>query len=213
MLLFASVLMASNTIVAAQGLDDIAMITALQGSVGLISQQGAKPLPVQSFSKLKQGDSLLMEDSALLKLIYLKNGRQEIWRGSGKVEILENEGKGGGSSTPEINNLSMQVVKQIAKTPSISKISQNNGKLRSLGVENSIERVEASYRKMRMESVHGDLNPELYLLSALFEMREIEKVEQVLADLRFSRPSDQEARVVIALYQKAIKNLKEGSNK
>ncbi|MEI7432048.1 MAG: hypothetical protein WCL27_16495 [Betaproteobacteria bacterium] len=205
--------MASNTIVAAQGLDDIAMITALQGSVGLISQQGAKPLPVQSFSKLKQGDSLLMEDSALLKLIYLKNGRQEIWRGSGKVEILENEGKGGGSSTPEINNLSMQVVKQIAKTPSISKISQNNGKLRSLGVENSIERVEASYRKMRMESVHGDLNPELYLLSALFEMREIEKVEQVLADLRFSRPSDQEARVVIALYQKAIKNLKEGSNK
>ena len=86
-------------------------------------------------------------------------------------------------------------------------------KLRSFGAENSIDRIEDSYRKMRMEAVRGDLNPELYLLSALFEMREIERVEQVLADLRASRPSDQEARVVIALYQKAIRNLKEGSGK
>ena len=209
--LLASLLMGTTSVAAAQEVDDIAMITALQGSVGLISGQGTKPL--QAFNRLRRGDSLLLEGSALLKLIYLNSGRQETWRGSGIVEILGHEGKGGGLLIPEINNLSLKMVKQIAKTPSGSKISTNEPRFRSLSTENSIDRIEESYRKMRMEAVRGDLNPELYLLSALFEMREIERVEQVLADLRASRPADQEAKVVIALYQKAVKNLKEGSGK
>lgn len=196
---------------AAQGHEEMAMITALQGSVALISVQGTNP--VQPFSKLKQGDLLLLEGPALLKLIYFNSSRQETWRGHGKIEILEREGKGGGLPIPEIVILSRQVVKQIAKTPSESKIPKSTMKLRSLSTENSIDRIEESYRNMRREAVHGDLNPELYLLSALFEIREIDKVEEVLADLRATRPADQEARVVIALYQKAVKNLKEGRGK
>ncbi|MEI7614156.1 MAG: hypothetical protein WCK63_14750 [Betaproteobacteria bacterium] len=197
--------------VTAQGHEEIAMITALQGSVALISAQGTRPL--QPFSKLKQGDSLLLEGPALLKLIYFNSGRQETWRGNGTIEILGHEGKGSGLPIPDNFTLSRQTVKQIAKTPTESTIQKNTMKLRSFGAENSIDRIEESYQKMRMEAVRGDLNPELYLLSALFEMREIERVEQVLADLRASRPADQEAKVVIALYQKALKNLKEGSGK
>jgi hypothetical protein len=66
---------------------------------------------------------------------------------------------------------------------------------------------------MKMEAVRGDLNPELFLLSALFEIREIDRVEQLLADLRTTRPDDQEVRVVVALYQKAVRNLKEGGKR
>jgi hypothetical protein len=197
-----------SSLVAAQGLDETAIITALQGSVGIVSAQGAQPL--QPFTRLKQGDSLMLDGStALLKLIYFKSGRQEIWHGNGRVEILENQGRGEGLSAPETSILARQVVKQIAKTPTDSRIWKGDTRLRSLGGGASVEQIEESYRRMRMEAVRGDLNPELYLLSALFEMREIERVEQVLADLRVSRPTDQEARVVIALYQKAVRNFKE----
>lgn len=210
-LLCASVLICSAPHATAQNLDEAALITALQGSVSQVSQEGAKPL--QAFTRLKRGDSLLMEGSALLKLIYFSSGRQEIWRGNGRIDVVDSESHAVGALYSDVIYLPIQSVKQIAKTPTDVRIQKKNARHRSLGSENSIEKIEGDYRRMRMEAAAGDLNPELYLLSALFELREIERVEQVLADLRASRPGDQEARIIVALYQKALKNLKESGNK
>ena len=186
----------------------VAMITALQGTVNLITPQGIQAL--QPFSRLQRGDQLAV-DSPALKLIYFDSGRQEIWQGKGKIEVLAAESRGLGFFDPNVIILPSFIVRQIGKTPSPDALPHGIS-MRSRGV-NSIERIEDSYRRMRMEAVRGDLNPELFLLSALFEMREIDRVEQVLSDLRAARPADQEARIVIALYQKAVKNFRQGGGK
>ncbi|MFZ4538728.1 hypothetical protein [Propionivibrio sp.] len=212
--LFALFLLGFIAIASAQERSDVAMITGLQGTANLLTPQGIQAL--QPFSRLQQGDQLLVDNPALLKLIFFDGGRQEIWQGTGRIEIMESEGKGFGWSAPDVivKVLSVRMVKQIEKTPTTGALPRGgNTRLRSIGGESSIKRVEDSYRKMRMEAVQGDLNPELFLLSALFEMREIDRVEQVLSDLRATRPADQEARMVIALYQKAVRNFKEGGGK
>lgn len=198
-------------IASAQGRTDVAMVTALQGKADLITPQGMQAL--QPFSRLKRGDQIAL-DSQALKVIFFESGRQEIWQGTGKIEILDTESRGLGLSHPDVKVLPGFMVRQIAKTPSTGATSRNgNSRLRSIEGGGSLERIEESYRRMRKEADQGDLNPELFLLSALFEIREIARVEQVLADLRMSHPADQEARVVISLYQKALRNMKEGGAK
>jgi len=191
----------------------VAMITAFQGTVNLLTPQGIQAL--QPFSRLQRGDQLAV-DSPALKLIYFDSGRQEIWQGKGRIEILATESRGLGFFEPDVKILPALMVRQIGKTPSPDAL-QHASSMRSrsigAGAGNSIEKIENSYRRMRMEAVQDDLNPELFLLSALFEMREIDRVEQVLSDLRASRPTDREARIVIALYQKAVKNFKQGGGK
>lgn len=199
------------SIASAQENNDVAMITALQGSANLLTTHGVQAL--QPFSKLKRGDQLSL-DSPALKLVFFDSGRQEIWHGKGKIEIQGLEGRGIDLPSPAVIIIPGFMAKQIAKTPSVDTVTPNSRtKLRSISGGGSIERIDSSYRKMRKEAVPGDLNPELFLLSALFELREIDRVEQVLSDLRATHPADQEARIVIALYQKAVKNYREGGGK
>ena len=189
----------------------VAMITAFEGTVNLITPQGIQAL--QPFNRLQRGDQLAV-DSPTLKLIYFDSGRQEIWQGKGRIEILATESRGLGFFDPNVKILPGFMVRQIGKTPSPdASLHASSMRSRSIGAANSIEKIENSYRRMRMEAAQGDLNPELFLLSALFEMREIDRVEQVLSDLRASRPADQEARIVIALYQKAVNNFRQGGGK
>jgi hypothetical protein len=54
-----------------------------------------------------------------------------------------------------------------------------------------------------------DLGPEVYLLSGLFEMRELDRVEQVLGELKQERPKNMEAALLISLYRKAVRNARE----
>ena len=198
------------TVASAQGKNDVAMITAIQGTVDLLTPHGIRAL--QPFGRLQLGDQLTV-NGATIKLVFLSNGRQEIWQGKGIIEIMASESRGLGLPAPYVKVLSNLMVKQIGKTPSDGDASNGRSiRLRSVG-GGSVERVEDAYRRMRMEAAGGDLNPELFLLSALFEMREVERVEQVLADLRVSRPQDQEAKIVIALYQKAVRNFRESVGK
>lgn len=187
--------------------NNAAIVTAIQGSVDIITTQGVMPL--QPFTRIKAGDSLRLEGGALVRLLFIANGRQETWRGHGRIDINETQGLGSGLPSPETATFALAIVKQIARTPSDARIVRQ----RSLAMGDSLERVEETYRRMRMEAAAGDLNPELYLLSALFEMREIERVEQVLAELRMTRRGDQEVQIIVALYQKALKNLKDSGKR
>ncbi|SDI14077.1 hypothetical protein [Propionivibrio dicarboxylicus] len=191
----------------AQEASTAAIVTAIHGSVDLVTAQGVAPL--QPFARIKSDESLRLQGGALVRLLFLASGRQETWRGNGKIDIREAQGLGSGLPAPETTMLAVAVVRQIARTPSDLKFVRQ----RSLAMGNSLEKVEETYRRMRMEAVRGDLNPELYLLSALFEMREIDRVEQLLSELRDTRRGDQEAQIVVALYQKALKNLKDSGKR
>lgn len=186
---------------------DVALITALQGEVSRVTPQGKQAL--QSFVKLKRGDLLALRD-ARLQVVYFESGRQEVWHGGGRLEVLGTESKPFGLPNPEVKMLPSILVKQIARTPALD--SQGRAgviRLRAIASPEAIAKLETSYRQLRMESVRGDLNPELFLLSGLFEMRELERVEQVLKDLQLARPGDAEVGLLVALYQKALKNARE----
>lgn len=184
-----------------------ALITSLQGSVGLVTPQGRQPL--QAFVKLKRGDLLALAD-AKLQIVFFESGRQEIWQGGGRLEVLASEGKGFGLPKPEVKTLPAVMVKQIARMPALDSQGRAGAmRLRALATPEAIAKLENDYRKMRMEAVRGDLNPELFLLSGFFEMRELDRVEQVLRDLQQARPGDVEVGLMAALYQKAIRNARE----
>lgn len=185
----------------------MALITSLQGNVERVTLQGPKAL--QSFVKLKQGDLLALRN-ARIQIVYFESGRQEVWQGGGRLEILGSEGRPFGLPDPEVKILPSVMVKQIARTPALD--SQGRAgvmRLRSIASPEAIAKLDNTYRQMRMEAVRGDLNPELFLLSGLFEMRELARVEQVLKDLQQARPGDTEVGLVVALYQKAMKNARE----
>jgi hypothetical protein len=70
-------------------------------------------------------------------------------------------------------------------------------------------RLEATYQELRGRAAADDLEPETYLLSGLFELRELDRVEKLLGELKLDRPRSQEAALLIALYRKAVKNARE----
>jgi hypothetical protein len=188
---------------------EVAMVTSLQGKVSRVAPLG--PQPIEVFTKLKHGDLLALDKGALLQVVYFDNGREETWRGSGKLEITGKESMAKGLAAPKLRSLPPVLVKQIAKTPVLD--SQGRaGMMRVRGVASAedIASVEASYQSMRLERVGGDIKPELYLLSAMFELREFDRVEAALADLERDHARNPDVPPVVLIYTKAIKNARAG---
>ncbi len=187
---------------------EVAMVMSVRGKVMRLVEPA--PVPVESFVKLKDGDRLSLEKDSRLQVLYFDNGRQETWSGPGRLELTAREGKASGLSAPEVKSLPMVMAKQMARTPALD--SQGRGgvtRLRSVPSTDALARLEDSYQNLRSRAPPDDLGPEAYLLSGLFEMRELDRVERVLGDLHQERPKNPEAGLLIALYRKAIKNVRE----
>jgi len=185
---------------------EAALITSLNGKVVRIGADA----PVEAFVKLKSGDNLTLEKDAQIQITYFENGRQESWRGTGKLAIGTQESQGTGLPAAQVKQLPLAIVKQIARTPSLD--SQGRAgvmRLRAIPTPDAIAKIDETYRQMRSETAKNDLNPEIYLLSGMLEMRELDRVDQVLTDLREAHPGSMEAKVLVALYQKTLKNLRE----
>ena len=195
-----------------QSVADVAMATLVQGAVSQVTAQGA--LPLQSFVKLKQGDVLALPRDARLRVVYFESGRQETWQGGGRLEITRAEGQPQGLPSPEIRTLPVAIVKQISRTPAMDTQGRTGMiRLRSVATAEDIARLEDTYKRLRMEADRGDLNPEIYLLSSMFEIRQLDRVEQILGDLQKTRGGDPEAGLLVTLYQKALKNAREAKAK
>lgn len=184
--------------------EDVALVTAVTGSVSQLV--GSAPRTLEPFARLRQGDVLLLEGKAGLRLIFFDSRRQESWRGDGRVEIGSVEGKGSGLPEPQASLLPERVVRQIAKTPSPdSRQRPGSSRLRSIEItEGGLAKLDSDYSRLRKEAAADDINPEIFLLSGLFEMREFGRLEQTLKDLSQSRPQSMEIAVLKSLYKKAI---------
>lgn len=186
---------------------DTALVMSLQGKVTRVAQPA--PQAVEAFVKLKQGDVLTLDKDAKLQVVYFEGGRQETWVGAGKLEIASAESKATGLAAPQVKQLPAVMVKQLARTPSLD--SQGRAgvmRLRSIPTPEAIAKVEENYKKLRAESDKADLAPEMYRLSGLFEMRELDKVEQAVADLKKEHADNLEAKLLASLYTKALKDAK-----
>lgn len=192
----------------AQGNEPIALITLSRGQVGLVAQDGQRPL--QSFVKLTSGDLVALGKGANLQILYFQTGRLETWQGDGRLEVSPEQGKSFGLASPEVKILPMQVARQIASTPAPDGYGRAKAnKLRAIATPDALAKLEDTYKRLRMETTRGDINPELYLLSGLYEMREFDRIEQVLRYLQQSGSGNLEVGVIVAMYQKAMRNKQE----
>lgn len=188
------------------------LVTALEGSASRGGPGGFQVL--QAFTRLKEGDLVALEKNARMKLVYLANGRQESWEGSGRLEIGAMESKSWGLREPRVSQLPAVLVAQIAKTPAVD--SQGRAgmtRLRAIATTDAIAKIEKTYQQLRADSDKDDLNPEMYLLSGMLEIRALDRVEQAIEDLRVSRPADPQAKLLVALYQRSLRNVKETSSR
>jgi hypothetical protein len=188
--------------------EEVALVMSVQGRV--LRQADIVPVPVESFVKLKEGDKLSLEKDARLRVVYFETGRQETWSGPGRLEMMPREGKPSGLAAAEVKLLPLVIARQLARTPTLD--GQGRGgvtRLRSISSQDAMSKLEDSYHELRKQAAPGDLGPEAYLLSGLFEMRELDRVERVLGDLQQDGPKTAEAALLISLYRKSVKNARE----
>lgn len=184
---------------------DLALVTAVTGSVSRLVV-GNAPRALEPFARLRQGDVLRLDGKAGVRLIFFDSRRQESWQGEGQIEIGGTQGKGSGLAEPQVSVLPEQMARQIAKTPSPdNQMRTGAGRLRSIEMsENSLAKLDSEYSRLRKDAAADDINPEMFLLAGLFEMREFDRVEQTLRELSDSRPGNMEVAVLNSLYKKAI---------
>lgn len=201
------VLLSAFIFVAQAQEDRGALITHLDGKAILVNGEAKRSLA--AFERLEAGDRIVL-DQAKLTVVFFLTGRQETWQGSGQLEIGPGESKGAGLAPPLVKSLPPFLVKQIARTPTL--LAQGRAgatRLRAIPTPEAIAQVEATYQRLRMEAASGDLSPEMYRLSALFEMKAYDAVESAIGDLEMSRRNHNEAKLLAALYRKALKNARE----
>lgn len=184
--------------------EEVALVTAVTGSV---SQLGASaPKALEPFARLKQGDVVRLDGRAGVRLIFFDSRRQESWQGDGRIEIGSNQGKGSGLPEPQVLLLPELMARQIAKTPSTDNPGRPGpARTRSIDkAEGGLAKLDSDYSRLRKDAAADDINPEIFLLAGLFEMREFDRLEQTLKDLRDSRPGNMEIAVLNSLYKRAI---------
>lgn len=188
--------------------DEVALVMSVRGKVMRLAEKAT--VPVEAFVKLKEGDKLSLERGSRLQLLYFDNGRHETWSGPGRLETTVIESRASGLPAPEVKSVPMVMARQLAHTPALD--GQGRGgvtRLRSIGSLDALAKLEDTYNDLRSRAAPGDLGPEMYLLSGLFEMRELERVERVIGDLQQDRAHNPEAALLISLYRKAVKNARE----
>ncbi len=190
---------------------EVALVMSVQGKV--LKQEGVAAIPLEAYAKLNAGDRLTLEKSAQLRVAYFENGRHETWAGPGELEMTARGGEPAGLTTPAVKSLPLAVARQLARTP----VADGAGlkvaaRTRSVAAPDALARLEATYLELRGKAGADDLEPEAYLLSALFELRELDRVEKLLVELKHDRPGNPEAALLVALYRKAIRNARESRN-
>lgn len=188
---------------------EVALVTALKGEVKINNGSGSST-PLQAFTKLHDSDTLQLGDASRMQIVYFQSARQETWRGPGSIAIGVTESQAAtGIPQPQAQQLSLQLAKQLSKTPTID----SRGKIvalrtRSIAPSGTLDQAQRNYQDMRTKSESNDRNPELYLLSAYFELKEYDRLRDLLAQLDGHYPGDLEIKVLKSLYVKAINNAK-----
>ena len=187
---------------------DVALVMSVQGKV--MRHDGANTVPLEAFIKLGEGDRLSLEKDAQLRVAYFENGRHETWTGPGGLELASRGGQPLGMTAPEVKALPLPVARQLARTPATDREGRKApARTRAVQAPDAMARLEATYQELRSRAGSDDLEPETYLLSGLFELRELDRVEKLLGELKQDRPKNVEAALLISLYRKAVKNARE----
>jgi hypothetical protein len=160
----------------------VAMLTQVAGEVGVSGKEGARA--AVPFLKVNEGDTLTLAGNARVQMVYLTNGRQEVWKGSGPVQIGGQEGSSR-SLEPEVSQLPPLILKQLAKTPAVGQHGTTGMvMLRSLDNLDAQDRLVEDYATFRASAPPDDTTPEVFLLSGLLDAGDYDRAREVLEDLK-----------------------------
>ncbi len=193
--------------------DETGLVTALSGTVKLKDEKAAVT-SLKAFTKLRQGDQIMLEGVSRIQVVYFDGGLQETWLGSGEIGIGNTSSKKiKGSPQLETKTLPQILVKQLTKAP--SRDAEGNvrtGMVRTRNIlsKEKTEAAEKEYAQLRSQTEAGDRSPELYLLASYLELREYDKLESFLKELNEKSPNDAELASLTDLYTRAVNELKSG---
>lgn len=188
--------------------DEVALVMSVQGRVTRLAELVA--VPVEAFVKLRDGDRLDLEKDSRLRVAYFESGREETWVGPGRLDLTAREGRASGLAAAEVKLLPLVMARQLGRTPSMDgKGRGGTARMRAVPTSDAMTRLEDTYQDLRSRAGADDLGPEMYLLSGLFEMRELDRVERVLVNLQQDGPKTPEAGLLISLYKKSVRNARE----
>lgn len=189
---------------------EVGLVTGLSGTVALNVPAQAENRTLQVFSKLHEGDRLILPDKTSLQVVLLRSGEEQTWQGAGELQV-----RSGGiiaesaALQPQVRQLPKLLVKQLAKTPAPDgQVKAGMVRLRSMPSGVTLASVEKNYAQLREAAIATDRTPELYLLAGYFELREFELLQQALARMEKQSPGDKEVAQLHSLYAHAINNAK-----
>lgn len=187
---------------------EVALVTAASGNIRLQEEKSASEL--KSFIKLREGDRLTLQGNARLQIVFFDGGRQETWQGAGALEVGSASSKAlKGGLQAEVKTLPAILVKQLSKTPSPDgSVKTGMIRMRSMPATATLESVEGNYADLRKQAEAADRSPELYLLASYFELREFDRLEGALKQLREKSPGDAQLAALSALYARAVGDAK-----
>ncbi|MEK7752062.1 MAG: hypothetical protein AAB654_09115 [Acidobacteriota bacterium] len=161
---------------------DVAMLTQVTGQVAVSGKEGARA--AVPFLKVNGGDKLTLGKNARVQMVYFGNGRQEVWKGEGQIEIGSLDGRSP-SLKAEISQLPPLVINQLAKTPAAGQQGRTGMVMvRSLGDPDAQDHLDKQYANLRAGAAADDTTPEVFLLSGLLDLKEYERAKKVLGELK-----------------------------
>ena len=74
--------------------------------------------------------------------------------------------------------------------------------VRAIATPEKIKALEDNYAAMRKEISADDFTPELYLLSGLFELKQLPKIREVLADITAKYTDNHDVKAIVEHYSR-----------
>lgn len=198
---------------------DVAIVTHVSGDVTYQNDlEQPEPAKVQAFMKLRQRDLLTLPAESQVKLLFLKDGFQETWKGTvvlkvGKDRCLANR-KGvwltqlpsqkrklmfdeistiRGTSFPPFNRGAVATVRSADAPPNIPTPSPTPTPVPvpiELTERENAE-IRSTYLNMKKRSEPDDITPELYLLSVYAKYGHYNAIQKIIWKMLVRYPENQ----------------------
>ena len=145
-----------------------------------------------------------MAANARVQMVYLNTGRQEIWKGSGQVDVGGADGRSS-SLKADASQLPPLVLKQLAKTPAAGQQGKTGMVMvRSLDDLDAQDRLADEYKTFRAAASADDATPEIFLLTGLLELGANDDARKVVEDLKSTKGAQPAFAAVVAHFAPMI---------
>lgn len=196
--------LAGAAAMAAEGAET-GLVTQAQGAVQVAGADG-KAAPVVPFAKLRAGTRVSTGEDGRFQVVYLVSGQQETWGPNSQFELGESESKPiKAGKLPAIKQLPAAILKALTQAPAaIANIRSIHGMIRVRAIfdGSKLEAAEKNYAMFRSQAADEDVTPELYLLAALSDLKQVDRMKQPLEQMLKRQPANAEIRAIHAAYLK-----------